>query len=281
MNIIQYHSPEEFLSVLQKSSSTYTDENDFMLGLVNVLIKDPHHFNTTPFLATVHKQDHLKLAAFLTQPWPLLIHAEKTPDQPLWSAFLKYLRDNHISLTGVNAKKSLSEPFALQWCRKNNCTPVMKMHMKFFSLHQVQPVKACSGHLLKADMTQKDLLVEWAEQFNREVQLDENEQYIRSHVDFTIRTGNAFLWVDKEPVCMTFRERPYQNGVSIGYVYTPEKHRRKGYATNCAAQVSNQSLSEGFHHCTLFTDAQNPTSNSIYQKIGYRYLCDFAYYNFL
>jgi predicted GNAT family acetyltransferase len=281
MDITQYHDPEEFLSILKKSTSAYTDEDDFMLGLVNVLIRDPHHFNTTPFLVTVEEHNTLALAAFLTPPWPILLYAEKTPNETLWSLFINYLKTKHISLSGVNAKKDLSDAFARHWCIKNNCSPIMKMQMRFFSLQQVQPIMLCGGHLLKAHTTYKDLLVEWAGRFNKEVLLDENEKYIESHVDFTIRTGNAFLWVDKEPVCMTLRERPYEHGVSIGYVYTPKNHRRKGYATNCVAHVSKQSLDEGFRHCTLFTDAQNPTSNSIYQKIGYRYLCDYTYYNFI
>ena len=155
------------------------------------------------------------------------------------------------------------------------------MNMKFFSLHQVQHITPCGGLLLQADKTHRDLILEWARQFNKEVQIDENEKFIKSHVDYTIRTGNAFLWIDKEPVCMTFRERPHEYGVSIGYVYTPKEHRIQGYATNLVAAVSKRSLSEGYHHCTLFTDATNPTSNSIYQKIGYCYLCDYTYYTFI
>jgi predicted GNAT family acetyltransferase len=153
--------------------------------------------------------------------------------------------------------------------------------MKFFSLTHVQPVAPCKGHLLVAEKAHRDILIDWAGRFNKEVLFDENESYIESHVDYTIRTRNAFLWMDDEPVCMVFRERPYEHGVSIGYVYTPKKHRQHGYATNCVAQVSRRSLSEGFDHCTLFTNATNPTSNSIYQKIGYRYFCDYTYYNFV
>jgi predicted GNAT family acetyltransferase len=281
MNITEYHNPEEFLSVLKNSLSASSDENDFMLGLVTVLIQDPSHFGTTPFLATIEEQNQVKLAAFMTPPWPLLLYAEKTPQNTLWSFFIDYLMNKLISLSGVNAKKELSDPFAHQWCIKNNSKKNVKMHMRFFSLHQVQHITPCGGSLLQADTTHRDLILEWAQQFNKEVQIDENEQFIESHIDYTIRTGNAFLWIDNKPVCMTFRERPHEHGVSIGYVYTPKEHRGHGYATNCVAAVSKRSLIEGYSHCTLFADAANPTSNSIYQKIGYRYLCDYTYYDFI
>ncbi len=39
-------------------------------------------------------------------------------------------------------------------------------------------------------------------------------------------------------------------------------------------------LAEGREFCSLFTDLSNPTSNSIFQKIGYRPVCDVAEYRF-
>ena len=77
MNITEYHSPEKFLSVLKNSMSASSDENDFMLGLVNILLQDPSHFGTPPFLATVEEQNQMKLSAFLTPPWPLLLYTKK------------------------------------------------------------------------------------------------------------------------------------------------------------------------------------------------------------
>ena len=69
-------------------------------------------------------------------------------------------------------------------------------------------------------------------------------------------------------------------GIRIGGVYTPPDERRRGYATALVAEVSRIKLAEGKALCFLFTDLANPTSNSIYQKIGYRPVCDFAEYRF-
>ena len=70
------------------------------------------------------------------------------------------------------------------------------------------------------------------------------------------------------------------HGVTLGPVYTPPPARGKGYATNCTAAVSQLLLDAGWAYCALFTDLDNPTSNSIYQKIGYRPVCDYADYHF-
>jgi len=70
------------------------------------------------------------------------------------------------------------------------------------------------------------------------------------------------------------RTRPTPHGEAIGFVYTPPSERRKGYASAVVARLSQRILDEGKLFCTLYTDLSNPTSNSIYQKVGYRAVAD-------
>jgi predicted GNAT family acetyltransferase len=65
-----------------------------------------------------------------------------------------------------------------------------------------------------------------------------------------------------------------QTVCGVSFVYTPPYFRCKGYATSCVAGLSRMLLKEGFTKCVLYTDLANPTSNSIYRKIGYRPICD-------
>ena len=52
-------------------------------------------------------------------------------------------------------------------------------------------------------------------------------------------------------------------------------HRGRGYASACVAEVSRQILAAGDRPC-LFTDQANPTSNKIYEALGYRRVVDTA-----
>jgi hypothetical protein len=70
------------------------------------------------------------------------------------------------------------------------------------------------------------------------------------------------------------------NGIRINLVYTPPEYRRKGYATSCVAALSQTLLAEKRKNCFLFTDLSNPTSNHIYQTIGYQPVCDLNDYWF-
>ena len=75
--------------------------------------------------------------------------------------------------------------------------------------------------------------------------------------------------------------RPTRRGVAVNQVYTPPQWRRRGYAINAVAQLSSLLLARGRGFCCLFTDKANPTSNSIYQQIGYRHIGDCRHYRFI
>jgi GNAT superfamily N-acetyltransferase len=55
----------------------------------------------------------------------------------------------------------------------------------------------------------------------------------------------------------------------VGPVYTPAQYRRRGFGSAVTAHVT-RSLIERGARVMLFTNAANPTSNKIYQAIGYR-----------
>jgi hypothetical protein len=84
----------------------------------------------------------------------------------------------------------------------------------------------------------------------------------------------VFVWDDGRPVSMAAWAGRTGRGVRVNFVYTPPEYRRRGFASACVADLTQHLLAEGHAFCCLFTDLANPTSNSIYQKIGYRPVCD-------
>jgi len=90
------------------------------------------------------------------------------------------------------------------------------------------------------------------------------------------------LWeVDGRPVSTASAARAQRHGVTISRVYTPPEHRRHGYASACVAALSQRQLDAGYEYCCLYTDLANPTSNAIYQRIGYVPLADASHYRFV
>lgn len=98
----------------------------------------------------------------------------------------------------------------------------------------------------------------------------------------TIQKKYVFFWVDEgEVVSITVATRPQIKGICVSGVYTPPAFRRRGYARALVAEVSKELLSRGYEFTNLFTDLSNPTSNKIYQEVGYRPVCDYHQYEFV
>jgi predicted GNAT family acetyltransferase len=74
--------------------------------------------------------------------------------------------------------------------------------------------------------------------------------------------------------CRSAATGPTPSGIRIGPVYAPTKLRGHGYATTLTADVSAAQLVRGRRFCILYTDLANPTSNAIYERIGYVRVCE-------
>jgi len=90
-----------------------------------------------------------------------------------------------------------------------------------------------------------------------------------------IEGGRVFVWEDEsgQPVHVTAASQPSYGVSRIGPVFTPKEHRGRGIASAAVAEVSRLLLASGERAC-LFTDQANPTSNKIYEALGYRPLTD-------
>ena len=91
----------------------------------------------------------------------------------------------------------------------------------------------------------------------------------------------VYLWEDQGAIVSVVGaggETP--NGIRIGPVYTPPEARGNGYASSLTAAASQDQLDRGRRFVFLFTDLANPTSNRIYQAIGYEPVIDVDMYRF-
>jgi len=92
-----------------------------------------------------------------------------------------------------------------------------------------------------------------------------------------IEGGRVFVWADEDDraVHVTAAGMPSFGVSRIGPVFTPREHRGKGIASRAVYEVSRLLRDSGERVC-LFTDQANPTSNKIYEAIGYRRVVDMA-----
>lgn len=99
---------------------------------------------------------------------------------------------------------------------------------------------------------------------------DEDTSEAFDQVGERLSYNGIWLWeVDGQPVSVASFSRSVAGIVRVGMVATPPEHRGHGYAAAVTHHVSQVALDTGNREVLLFTDKSNPTSNGIYQRLGY------------
>jgi hypothetical protein len=146
--------------------------------------------------------------------------------------------------------------------------------LSVFEIATVKFPKPISGSMRQSTEADREALCQFVGDYAKEIDEMDTEPPMAT-ADRLIALGRAFLWIDDgRPVGMAAWAGKTPNGIRINFVYTPPELRGRGYASNLVAQLTQRMLDEGRKFCFLFTDRNNPTSNSIYRNIGYQHVSD-------
>jgi predicted GNAT family acetyltransferase len=175
------------------------------------------------------------------------------------------------SLPGVNADREAAAAFAEAWRDRTGTVAEVHTRTRLYRLAELTPSRpAPPGSARVADAADRDLVLAWFAAFSREVHSHEGPPRPDA-VDDRLSYGGVTLWVvDGTPVSLASLTRPVAGMVRVGPVYTPPEQRGRGYAGAATAAVSRAALDDGVAEVLLFTDLANPTSNALYQRLGYR-----------
>jgi predicted GNAT family acetyltransferase len=186
-------------------------------------------------------------------------------------------------LPGVFAPDEHAEAFAQAWSARTGRSFRRVMRQRSYALEHVEMPQGVRGRLRHAAPGDRALMIAWMEGFDREAMGSESgRRDIGALVDELIESRDriGYIWEDGAPVSMCQATGATPNGIRIGAVYTPPELRRRGYASALVAAGSQAELDRGRRWCFLFTDLANPTSNRIYQAIGYRPIRDIRMFRF-
>lgn len=279
MKIIKYTDANEFydkvVSFLEKDEAV----NNLALGILSNLRNNENSYGKIkPFLALLEDGEIIKLVMIMTPPYNLQILGGGSNEVLTYA--IDYLINENIEVPGIIGRKELCADIVNIWAEKSSFKPEISMDQRIYRLDQVNNTHDSKGCFKIADKEDSKTLVKWLMEFNKYIGENPDKDKAEKQIKNLINKERAYLWVDKVPVAMVLAGRETKNGITVSGVYTPEKFRNNGYATSCVAKVSKLLLEEGFKFCTLYTDLSNPTSNSIYMKIGYEPIADSLMYEF-
>ncbi|MBA2392620.1 MAG: GNAT family N-acetyltransferase [Ktedonobacteraceae bacterium] len=280
MFITTYQDPDQFLlkvrPTLQKDEVTH----GLLLGVAAGVKKSALY--TSFYLATIEDEGRLLVAACMTPPHNIILASLEDESDAAFSLLIQDLQRANWPVPGVLGPARISERFAQMWEKLTGQSYRVGLFERLFDLDKVVPPVRAVGRLRVATADDLDLIKHWMFAFDQEAVHGEDQEVAWQRAEESVRGRNMYIWetLDKRIVSMAQKNRPLVNGISIGPVYTPPEERGYGYASNCVAALSQLLLDQGWKYCSLFTNLANPTANSIYQKIGYRPVCDFTVYVF-
>lgn len=209
---------------------------------------------------------------------PLTYPATVVPMEPeVAVAVVDAIADGGSSLPGVNGDVATAASFAGRWTERRRSAAVPTQGQRLYELAGLNEIAPVDGRLRKADARDRDLAVRWLQEFDAEAHVPERD--VESFIDNALLSERVWLWEAGEVVSMAIGSKPVEGVVRISGVYTPKEERRIGYAGACVHGLSAL-LSDAGYRCILYTDLGNPTSNSIYRRIGYRAVSEGICYRF-
>lgn len=173
-------------------------------------------------------------------------------------------------LSGVNAPSTTADAVAAAWCAATGASAKVRMRNRLYLLGELaEPAPAPPGGARLATAADLDLVSAWYVHFAEEV----GDPVLNAQrvVGDRVENGTLLLWeVDGVPVSMAGISLLLEGGgMRIGPVYTPTRLRRRGYAAAATVAASRLAFDRGAREVSLFTDLGNPTSNALYQRLGF------------
>lgn len=230
-----------------------------------------------PLLMTVWDSGEVVGAAMQTPPFPLLCNG--IPLSTV-SCVVDGLRKRGVQLSGVRGSRPIAFEFAQRWT--GDCY-VVDTEERLYRLATLRAPVAVDGAVRPALQNDTELLIDWqcafaAEAFGHQPDRTRAADALRS----ATAHGDAYLlWtVDRTPVSLAGVRSPAAGVARVGPVFTPRRHRGRGYGSAITAAACRWAATAGAEEVVLFTDLANPVSNAIYQQIGFEPVTDTVHLTF-
>jgi uncharacterized protein len=276
MEVRRHATADGFLDHAGEFLGEREAEHNLILGLSSQLQRAPRMYGDDPYLAVVEDEERVIGAVLRTPPHNLVL--SELDDERAIEPIVAAVHEEFASLPGVVGPKEPAAQFAAAWQAVTRAKARLEIAQRAFRADRVEAPQGVPGRMRPYEPSDRELAIRWTDAFAAEA-LPANAPHPESSEESVDRreqdpNGGLVFWEDGEPVSLAGYGGLTPHGIRIGPVYTPPELRGRGYASALTAALTQQLLDGGRRFCFLFTDLANPTSNSIYQRIGYRPVSD-------
>ena len=266
-DVVHHAHPDPFLDAAEPLLARNAAVRAFVTSWASTWRADPH---ARPSIAVTYGRDAAHGLA-LQREGPLVI---ENSDPVAAAAIADELATRGVRLAHVIGEEAGCAAFAAAWQRHVACAAATGMRMRHHMLTTLQPFAGAAGAMRPAQEADLAWLTRNALGFARDARLPDRPEQVRASVRRRVRGGDMRVWVNGARVAFASVARVGALDARIGLVYTLARHRRHGYATALVGAMVRERLAAGTERVFLLTDADNPTSNALYARLGFRAVSD-------
>ncbi|MBL6989475.1 MAG: GNAT family N-acetyltransferase [Bacteriovoracaceae bacterium] len=252
MSCIQNIDIKDFCSINAAQLQNVDFFSNPVLELVDAINKANLDSSTTIFF-TIFEQGQIAGQAIVTLPHRPIVISDLSYESI--EILCNKLKEQAICISGVKGPKDACLYFAKLWWGSYS----IELHQGIYEVTNVKMPPLNGGRLITATRQHQDIVNSFLARF------------LKCHaraIDLSsrmIEQQQIFLWVNASGEIVSMGAKM---AATISYIYTPKQHRRAGYASRLVACLASKLLNDGKTRCRLYSDFSNPTTNSIYKKIG-------------
>jgi GNAT superfamily N-acetyltransferase len=266
-----HNDAASFLTVAEAFLRAAEAENSIISTPATRISARPHDDDAGSYFATVSDAGGVVAAAFHGSSGGVLVTAG--PDSA-FSLIAADLAGRDRKPNSIVGPLGACEAFARAWRERTGQAHALRFHLRHFELTEIPPAHPASGRMRVPGPGEYELITGWQTAFIDEVGLPEDAALTRRKTLQRIERGQVRVWDHGGPMCFAGYGDGAVDTARIAPVYTPPALRGRGYASALVSGLSRDLFARGKRAIFLTTDVGNPTSNSIYQKIGYRPVAD-------
>jgi predicted GNAT family acetyltransferase len=281
MRIERHPEPAEFFALVAPFLERREAEHNLQLGFRQRLEADRHAFGAADPLLYTALDEAGDVAAVATQTPPFGLVLSEVSDLAVVEALAGRLAAAGARLPTVSGPVEVARAFAERWSSLTGAVASVQTEERIYEADAVVHPEGVDGALRDYVPTDRPLVIDWMGAFFAEAMPGSPEAQVERFVDDRAAgIGSLVLWTDAgRVVSLAGHAGETPNGSRVGPVYTPPELRGRGYASALTAALTERLL-ERRRFCFLYTDLANATSNSIYQRIGYRPVTDITLWRF-
>jgi predicted GNAT family acetyltransferase len=275
MEVVRLATAEEFLAATETYRLADPTRTNVLSSVPMAVAKGDRTYDAYWWWAVFDKSETCVGAAFRTAPFGLQIGPMPLDAARLLAAAVAREDD---AFTWVAGSDSVATTFLRAY--SDSASPgstrlfVPGMKSLLYELGDLQ-MPQVTGSYRVATLDDLELIVRWTHDFlafTGATRLPDGRD--REFTSARVKENSLRLWsVENEPVAMAGHgpsvETPSGSFTRIGPVFTPEDLRGRGFGSAVTAALCQELVARG-SRVILYADADYPTSNRVYQGLGFR-----------